>query len=566
MAQNPADVLARLPGLGDWMRLGLYDAEAGYYASGRVRFGHERDFWTFPERLSPAFGRLIAVRLAAARDALVADGAMADGDPFTAVELGAGDGSLARDVCDAVDDLSAMSPSSARLAACMRYRIGERSPALQDLQRTRLGHHHGSRADHLSQGSADLLARTTPFTGVILHNELLDVWPHELVCPGVGGDATLLRLVAWLDEGTWAQWGLPAVDPALVAVCGAAPAAGLWPLETAHLALAMRRAAHAPSTPLVVTAVDAPLVSHPDAAKISAWLVEIADLVGHRREAHSLPPHLVVCPGIGDLVAWAAANLRAGWMWTIDYGGTALHSLDPWPGMPLVRVYPEPRDGEGDKEDDPVQALLARLTWPGSQDVTVDIDFSHLAAAGRDVGLMPVWHGPQGGVAAFVGAPNLLAAAERRVVEARLRHRAGVTEVKAAGLVWSAASRFLSGSPGFHLLVQRAGGGAPLVTQGSWPVLPESLVALRPDATEVAVQAALGSLTQGAHLAERLRPSGCLYASLDEAGHRDVSAVVIDKLDGAGLLRRFDRQPIDRQKLDHETAAPPTSAGDPAIQ
>jgi SAM-dependent MidA family methyltransferase len=516
-----------LPSLADWMRHGLYDAEAGYYAAGRVRFGHGEDFWTFPTRLSPAFGQLLAEYLAGLRARLVAAGDLDAAAPFVVVELGAGDGTLARDVLDAAAafasaDVGADAADALRgLAATLCYRIGERSAALRRRQHDALGPHADAalpgsdvrRVAHLPQRDDDLLPTVAPFAGVVLHNELLDVWPHELLRP-----AARRRLV--LDVG------------------GAFDRDGL-----VH---AMRAAyvAGAAAPPLAVSAAWAP-IERDDAwlgADTDAWLDALAPWLAHLRAHGVAEPSMLVCPQLGELTRWAAATLRAGWMLTIDYGAGCDHQLDPQPALPQLRLYPQP--AAVDERPGSLQTLLD-LDWPGRQDVTVDIDFSHLAWCGAEVGLAPVVHGPQGLLAAAGPLAAALAdggvatvtldvqrADVRAAVEARLRARQGLGAVEAAQLAYGAARSFVHGSAGFRLLLQERTGtrGSLAAMAPGWQVLPAELPAL--------ARALSDGEREAFGLPETLSPTRSLLAALDEAGLRGSIDATLAALEGAGLLAR----------------------------
>ena len=492
------------PSLADWMLHGLYDAQAGYYAAGRVRFGHGEDFWTFPTRLSPSFGMLLTEHLTGLRQRLVDGGDLAAAAPFYVIELGAGDGTLGRDLLDA----AAADDADAGLAATLCYRVGERSGALRERQRTAFGPHADIRiggdgplrADHLPQRADGLLPDVAPFAGVILHNELLDVWPHELVRP-----ATMQRLV--LDAGD--------------------------AFDRESLVGAMRAAFDAGNNapPLTLTQRWAPL----DDPAIMAWLAALTPWVDHRVRSADGAATTLVCPGMPQLTAWAAATLQAGWMLTIDYGGGCDHHLDPMPALPQLRLYPQPAAVAERRSS---EASLLDLDWPGRQDVTVDIDFSHLAWCGAQCGLRPVLHGPQGllapgqALAAALGSVthDALAPASRAAIERRLRKRHGLDAIAAAQLVYAAARGFVQRSAGFRLLLQERDGtrGALPALAGSWPVLPSELPALA-HAPSDDQRAALD-------LPEGLTPARSLLSALDEAGRRDDLGEILSRLDAAGLL------------------------------
>lgn len=135
----------------DFMETALYDPEDGFYADSPI--GADRHFVTSPH-VSPAFGDLLARQLAQCWDAL--------GRPerFDVVELGAGDGTLARQILRA----TAASPE---LTRAIRYVGVERSP--------------GARAALTSAGLDAAPEAPDEIRGCVIANELLDNVPfHRL--------------------------------------------------------------------------------------------------------------------------------------------------------------------------------------------------------------------------------------------------------------------------------------------------------------------------------------------------------------------------------------------------
>jgi SAM-dependent MidA family methyltransferase len=177
-----------------FMEAALYDPEEGFYA--RPPVGLEGHFLTSPH-VSPVFGILVARQVAEAFDLL--------GEPeaFTVVEWAAGDGTLARQILDAVEAVP-------RLASSLRYLTVEATP----------GSREALAANGLEvAGAAEL---PTGLTGVVLANELLDNLPFRLVRatreglrerlvglgPGgelafveVGADDALASMAGDLEEG-----------------------------------------------------------------------------------------------------------------------------------------------------------------------------------------------------------------------------------------------------------------------------------------------------------------------------------------------------------------------------
>jgi len=168
------------------MELALYHPELGFYSGGRGA-GREADFLTSPS-VGPLFGAVLARALDDWWDEL------GRADPFTFVEVGAGDGSLARDILAA----------QPRCSAALRYLLVEQSPVLRAGQEARLrleparfalgpieesedgeGRHTVPGSGPIAASLADLPAE--PAVGVVFANELLDNLPVRLLERGVDG-------------------------------------------------------------------------------------------------------------------------------------------------------------------------------------------------------------------------------------------------------------------------------------------------------------------------------------------------------------------------------------------
>jgi SAM-dependent MidA family methyltransferase len=164
----------------EFMDAALYDSDEGFYA--RSPIGEDRHFVTSPH-VSPAFGDLLGRQVAECWDHLGRP------RPYTVVEVGAGDGTLARQVLESVGAVP-------DLAEAVRYVAVERTPG----QVTAL------RRSGLEAASA--VADVGLVTGCVIANEVLDNLPfHRLreregrtveVWVGAEGD----RLVEVEDEPT----------------------------------------------------------------------------------------------------------------------------------------------------------------------------------------------------------------------------------------------------------------------------------------------------------------------------------------------------------------------------
>jgi SAM-dependent MidA family methyltransferase len=142
-----------------FMEAALYHPEHGYYASGRARVGKEGDFFTSVS-VGGIYGRLLA---SVCREVWERLGRPS---PFTIVEQGANDGSMASDI------LGEIAKSSDDFSRSAHFLIVEPFAVNQRKQRERL------------QSFPDVSWVTTleevpEFTGIHLSNELLDAFPVD---------------------------------------------------------------------------------------------------------------------------------------------------------------------------------------------------------------------------------------------------------------------------------------------------------------------------------------------------------------------------------------------------
>lgn len=146
-----------------FMEMALYHPELGYYASAPRRTGRAGDFYTSVD-VGPQFGALLAVQI----DEMRRVHAAAREPGFDLVEVGAGNGQLARDVLDAA------ASAYPDLRASTRLTLVETSPAARAAHPGTLGPHR----DRLHASTAALPERVS---GVIVANELLDALPTHAV-------------------------------------------------------------------------------------------------------------------------------------------------------------------------------------------------------------------------------------------------------------------------------------------------------------------------------------------------------------------------------------------------
>ena len=152
----------------EYMELALYHEDLGYYSSGKVGIGTEGDFFTATS-LGADFGELLGVQLIEIWHKLNCP------RPFSIVEMGAGNGDLARDI------LGFLATQTRDFLAAVEYIIIEKSPELISRQQKKL-------ADYVDQDCIKInwqdWSQIAPnsITGCFISNELVDAFPvHRIV-------------------------------------------------------------------------------------------------------------------------------------------------------------------------------------------------------------------------------------------------------------------------------------------------------------------------------------------------------------------------------------------------
>ena len=147
----------------EFMDLALYHPTLGYYTRARHRTGRAGDFYTSVD-VGPQFGALLATQIDEMYRLLAAAGAPV----FDLVEVGAGNGQLARDLLDAAES------TYPDLYAVTRLTLVETSAAARAAQPDTLGRHR----TRLAASAATIPDQVS---GAILANELLDALPTHAV-------------------------------------------------------------------------------------------------------------------------------------------------------------------------------------------------------------------------------------------------------------------------------------------------------------------------------------------------------------------------------------------------
>ena len=184
MTPAESEILRRIEERGpitfaEFMDLALYWPRGGYYSSGEP-IGPDGDYYTSPQ-VHPAFAALLAVQLFQIWQLLDRP------DPFTVVELGAGNGILCRDLAACWDSLPCKSPPSLRYV-CLDRRA---APGLEA----------GAGNDCSAAGVSRVATSGIPLqrlVGCILSNEYLDAFPvHQVTMTPAG----LQEVYVGLEDG-----------------------------------------------------------------------------------------------------------------------------------------------------------------------------------------------------------------------------------------------------------------------------------------------------------------------------------------------------------------------------
>lgn len=171
IAQQIAESSQQKISFAEFMDLALYHPHHGYYSAGQAKIGAEGDFFTAPH-LGSEFGALLAEQFTQMWQV------MQRPDPFTLVEMGAGQGLLAADI---LQHLQTRQPAC---YGALHYIIIERAAALIAEQKRRLS--------PFLQGGLPLVWQTweqvpsNSIVGCCFSNELVDALPVHRVTMTAG--------------------------------------------------------------------------------------------------------------------------------------------------------------------------------------------------------------------------------------------------------------------------------------------------------------------------------------------------------------------------------------------
>jgi SAM-dependent MidA family methyltransferase len=385
----------------EYQDLVLFHPTLGYYSSGRVSF--TQDYRTFPDALSPYFGQMVAEHIFAMWEGMRKAGTLSENERFTIAEFGAGDGALAETILNYVDRRGADQTSAVDSAAAWRefarqtvYACYDRSAALS-AQQSKRNARFGARFE-AREGDATAPTATIPagsLKGVVLSNELPDAFSVHKVVLSPSGSAEVAFVAPALPRSGWNK-----LEKDL-------PAPLQERLKTEDRTIQTRLFGRKRETTVYlsragfVALLEALTSSGSYAAKLKAIefreiyvpIETVPELADHVRRyipayAHQLARGdkgfaAYINLGEGRFIQGAGRILKAGYVVTIDYGSN-------WDGVSPIEFDHLRTYGPGTRRErpDPYHS-------PTLNDITTDVNFSHVAEEGALAGLRPIFFGSQ---------------------------------------------------------------------------------------------------------------------------------------------------------------------------
>jgi SAM-dependent MidA family methyltransferase len=400
---SEAAVKDLLPSFLDYQDIVLFYPKIGYYSSGRVSFSS--DYRTFPIVLAPYFGQMIAEQIFHMWDGMRTAKTLSPGDTFTIAEFGAGDGALAESILDYIDSQSRESsdPRWKQFSDQLVYACYDRSPALSasQLQRNaRFGKRFAAREGDATDPVATIPAES--LKGVILSNELPDAFSVHKVILSQSGAMEAAFVVPVLAQAAWdkLQRTLPAATRKLVQEDDQTIRTKLLAGKkdaTTYLSRKSFIGLLEALSPTAEYAADMDLLQFHEVYIPAEQIPELTEHFQRFAQPYAYEIAKAARGGVtyvnlgeGKFIQGMGRILKAGYVLTIDYGNN-------WDGiMPTEFDHLRTFGPDAETKADPYH-------WPTLNDITTDVNFSHLAEEGRLAGLRPLFFGQQQALQAGTG-------------------------------------------------------------------------------------------------------------------------------------------------------------------
>ena len=395
---DPATVKDYFPSFYDYLDTVLFHPTAGYYSSGRVNFSS--DYQTFPIALYPSFGQMITEHMFQMWDGMRKAGTLGPNEKFTIAEFGAGDGAMAESVLEYIDQQAASNtdPRWKEFREQTVYACYDRSPALSAKQRHR-NERFGARFD-ARLGDATDPGATVPkdsLKGVILSNELPDCFSVHKVILSLNGSAEIAYTAPSVPMDNWnkVESTIPAAAKQIILkddkairqklFAGKSPEGERIYLSKAGFSAILDAFSTSGNYEVKVNLLHFQEVYVPISVmpELAAHLRQYAHDYAYAMSKSGKGMVTYINLGEGKFIKGAGAALKAGYVITIDYGSN-------WDGI-LTQEFDHLRmygQGSSTTQANPYHA-------PTLNDMTTDVNFSHLADEGKTVGLEALYFGPQ---------------------------------------------------------------------------------------------------------------------------------------------------------------------------
>lgn len=400
---DPALVKDYFPSFYDYFETVLFHPKAGYYSSGRVNFFS--DYQTFPNALGPSFGEMIAEHTFQMWSGMRKAGTLNATEKFTIAEFGPGEGTLAESILEYIDEQAKSNPDHrwAEFRDQLVYACYDRSPALSEKQKKRNAR-FGARFEAREGDATDPGSTIKPgsLKGVILSNELPDCFSVYKVIVDERGTPEMAYAAPSITQAEWKEIGgmLSADTQRMITgendiiynklFAGKNPNSPASAKDRIYLsrtgfsaildAFSAAGNYEANIGRLRFQEVYVPVALNPE---LAAYFRQYAHdyAYGVAKNGKGLVTYVNL--GEGKFIRGAGAALKAGYVMTIDYG-------DNWAGI-LEQKFDHLRmygPGSSQTQANPYHA-------PTMNDMTTDVNFSHLADEGKTVGLNALYFGPQ---------------------------------------------------------------------------------------------------------------------------------------------------------------------------
>jgi len=348
---------------------------------------------------------MIAEQMFRMWDGMRKAGTLAPNEKFTIAEFGAGDGAMAESVLSYIDQQAVENPDPRwrDFKAQTVYACYDRSPALSELQRkrnARFGARFQAREGDATNPGATISRGS--LKGVVLSNELPDCFSVHKVILDVSGSAEIAFTVPSVPKQAWMkiERTLPAATRTLITKDDQAIYTKLFAGKSRNESIAGRDGVYLSRAGFsaILDAFNAAPNYEASVAmlqfqEVYVPVTVIPELAEHfkqyaRAYAYALTKSgkglvTYINLGEGKFIQGAGAALKAGYVITIDYGSN-------WDGI-LGQAFDHLRmygPGASQSQADPYHS-------PTLNDMTTDVNFSHLAAEGKTVGLQALYFGPQ---------------------------------------------------------------------------------------------------------------------------------------------------------------------------